>query len=45
LASGPPVSFITPINASLMPSITPRAAAEAPRVPVRKEGSTEVVTS
>ena len=42
---GPPMSFIAPIRASLTPSITPSAAADAPSVPVRKAGSTDVVTS
>src|SRR5579875_2816207 len=33
------------MRASLIPSITPRAAAEAPSVPVRNVGRTDVVTS
>ena len=41
----PPTSFMTPTSASLIPSTTPSAAAEAPSVPVRNVGSTDVVTS
>jgi hypothetical protein len=44
-ARGPPTSFITPISASLIPSMMPSAAAEAPSVPVRNVGSTDVVAS
>jgi hypothetical protein len=45
LASGPPISFATPVNASLDPSITPRAAAEECSTVVRKLGSSALAIS
>ena len=45
LARGPPISFATPISASEMPSITPKAPAEARNTEVKKLGRRAVVIS
>jgi hypothetical protein len=45
LASGPPISLVTPVSASLIPSMSPSEAAEACSVDVRKLGRTAVAIS
>src|SRR5664279_1577335 len=45
LASGPPASLHTPVNASATPSIAPSAAGPAPNVVVRNVGSRLVTIS
>jgi len=45
MASGPPASFASPVNASASPSMAPKVAGPPPSVDVRKVGSKLVTIS